>query len=212
MQLGRIRVTPWGRLFPAEREHRRLHRLCRYCASSAHSVNSCPILLSRGSSPRAPGGVVSPTRGFRVSRLVTSQPPTSVARFPVSLAWQGQTLTIPALIDSGADESFVDLQYAQEVGLPVSALKRPLSAFALNGHTMGPITHRTQSLNRTVSGDHVENIRPLRHPLPGRPIHPGQTLVGASHPPRLLEFWAYSQLERRLPGLLPSARPDLHPG
>ena len=47
-------------------------------------------------------------------------------------------------------------------GLPVSALQRPLAAFALNGHKLGPISHRTLPLTLTVSGDgeHVESIRP----------------------------------------------------
>ena len=170
MHVGRIRVTPRGRLSPAEHERRRLHKLCMYCASSAHTVRSCPILRPKMFSSRAPGGVVSPTLGFRVSRITTSQPRTSVARFPVTLSWEGQSLTIPALIDSGADESFVDLQYAQKVGLPVSALQRPLSAFALNGRTMGPVTHRTQPLTLTVSGDHVESIRPYIIHSPDTPF------------------------------------------
>ena len=49
MQLGRIRLTSRGRLSPTERERRRLHGLCTYCASSTHSIGSCPIC-----SPRCP--------------------------------------------------------------------------------------------------------------------------------------------------------------
>ena len=168
IRLGRIRVTPRGRLSQAERERRRLHGLCRYCASSTHTVRSCPILCPKMSSSRAPGGEVSPARSFRVRSLITSQPRASVARFPVTLSWEGQSHEILALIDSGADESFVDLQYAQRVGLPVSALQRPLSAFALNGHNLGPISHRTQPL--TVSGDHVESIRPYIIHSPDAPF------------------------------------------
>ena len=171
MQLGRIRLTSRGRLSPTERERRRLHGLCTYCASSTHSIGSCPILLSKVSTPRSPGGAVSSTRGFRVSCLTTtSQPRTSVALFPVTLAWQGQTRTVPALIDSGADESFIDLQYARKVGLPVSPLKRPLPASALNGHPLGPITHRAHPITLTVSGNHVERICPYIIHSPGTPF------------------------------------------
>ena len=171
MQLGRIRVTSRGRLSPAERRHRRLHGLCLYCAASAHTVHSCPILRSKVSSSRTPGGVASPTQGFRVSRLSTPQPFTARgASFPVTLTWEGQSLTIPAFIDSGADESFIDLQFALKFGLPVSALQRPLPAFALNGHALGPVTHRTQPLTLTVSGDHVESIRPYVTHSPGTPF------------------------------------------
>ena len=171
MQLGRIRLNSRGRLSPAEREHRRLHELCMYCASSAHRVRSCPILLSKGSTSRPPRGAVSSTQGFRVSHLTTtSQPCTSFSRVPVTLAWQGQTLTVPALIDSGADESFIDLQYARRVGLPMSPLRRPLPASALNGHPLGPITHRAHPITLTVSGNHVESICPYIIHSPGTPF------------------------------------------
>lgn len=67
-----------------------------------------------------------------MSRLLNPQSLFSKARFLVTLAWQGQTLSTPALIDSGA-ESFIDHQYALEVGLPIAPLERSLSAFALDG-------------------------------------------------------------------------------
>ena len=57
MQLGRARLTT------AEREHRRLQGLCMYCASSAHSVDSCPALTSRGSSARLPKDRAHPLGG-----------------------------------------------------------------------------------------------------------------------------------------------------
>ena len=171
MQLGRIRVTSRGRLSQAERRHRRLNGLCLYCAASAHTVHSCPILHSKRSSPRTPGGVVSSPQGFRVSRLTTPQPfNPSGASFPVTLAWGGQSLTIPAFIDSGADESFIDHQFALKLGIPVSALQRSLPAFALNGHSLGPVTHQAQPLTLTISGDHVESIRPYVTHSPGTPF------------------------------------------
>ena len=57
MQLGRARLTS------AEREHRRLQGLCMYCASSAHSVDSCPILPSRASPARLPKDRAHPLGG-----------------------------------------------------------------------------------------------------------------------------------------------------
>jgi len=78
-----------------------------YCASSTHTVTSCPAVPPRAYSTWTPNGVGSPARGYRVSWLITA-----AARFSATLTWQGQTLTVPLLIDSGADESFVDLQFA----------------------------------------------------------------------------------------------------
>jgi len=95
-----------------------------------------------------------------VSRLINPQSQSCAAKFSVTLSWQEQTITVPALIDSGADESFVDRRYAEERRFPLALLDCPLSAFALDGHPMGPITHRTQPLNLTMSGNHVEIIRP----------------------------------------------------
>ena len=57
MQLGRARLTP------AERGYRRLQGLCMYCASSAHSVDSCPILPSRASSAQQPKDRAHPLGG-----------------------------------------------------------------------------------------------------------------------------------------------------
>ena len=105
-----------------------------------------------------------------MSRLFDPQSLSSKARFIVTLAWQGQALSTPALIDSGADESFIDHQYALEVGLPIAPLEKSLSAFALDGHPMGPVTHRCDTLTLTVSGNHVESIRPYIINSPDTPF------------------------------------------
>jgi len=105
-----------------------------------------------------------------VSRLINPLSLTNAAKFSATLAWQGQRLTMPVLIDSGADKSFVDHRYAQEARLPLALLGKPLSAFALDGHPMGPITHRTQPLTLTVSGNHIESIRPYVIHSPDTPF------------------------------------------
>ena len=105
-----------------------------------------------------------------MSRLSNPQSTSSKARFVVTLAWSGHKLTVPAIIDSGADESFIDQHYAQEKGVPITPLERTLSAFALDGHPMGPITHRCEALTLTVSGNHVENIRPYVTASPDTPF------------------------------------------
>jgi len=48
MQLRRARLTP------TEREHRRRHGLCMYCASSAHTITSCPAASSGAYNPGTP--------------------------------------------------------------------------------------------------------------------------------------------------------------
>jgi len=103
-----------------------------------------------------------------VSRLVN--PASNAAKFSATLSWQEQRITVPLLIDSGAGESFIDHQYAREKRLPLVLLDSPLMTFALDGHPMGPITHRTQPLTLTMSGNHVEIIRPYVIHSPDTPF------------------------------------------
>ena len=103
----------------------------------------------------------------RISRSPTSTDP---AKFKAHLSWQGGTLSIDTLIDSGADESLIDHQLASQANIPLIALTEPIPAFALDGHKIGLITHRTQLLKMTLSGNHVEEIHFHVLPSPGTPL------------------------------------------
>jgi len=194
---------------PTGEEPRQLGRVC----SPAHTIASCPAASSGAYYPGTPPrGVDSPAPGYRVSRLINPLSLTNAAKFSATLAWQEQRLTMPVLIDSGADESFVDHRYAQEARLPLVLLEKPLSAFALDGHPMGPC-------HPSDSAPHSHGVReprrehpPLRHPLPRHPVHSGTPLAGTPHPPRLLEDREHSRLEYHLPRPLPPGRPDTLPG
>jgi len=84
----------------------------------------------------------SPASGYRVSQLINPLSLSNAAKFSATLSWQEQRITVLVLIDCW---------YAQEKRLPLVLLEIPLSAFALDGNPMGPITHRTQPLTLTVS-------------------------------------------------------------
>jgi len=73
--------------------------------------------VSQGVLHRDAKRVGSPVRGYWVSRMTNPHSLTTSARFSATLTWQGQTLTVPVLIDSRADESFVDLQYERRFSL-----------------------------------------------------------------------------------------------
>ena len=79
-------------------------------------------------------------------------------RFPVTITWADQTLSIGALIDSGADDNLIDLEFAVQSGIPLVPLPSPLSVQALNGNYLGKVTHQTTSLSLAISGNHVETI------------------------------------------------------
>ena len=79
--------------------------------------------------------------------------------FPASLAWGLESLMVGALLDLGADECLIDVTLACQAGIPLEPMDATLSAQALDGHSLGKITHRTSPLSLTLSGNHVETIQ-----------------------------------------------------
>ena len=95
-----------------------------------------------------------------MSRTYTRSPsPEPNQLFPASLAWGLESLTVRALVDSGADECLIDVSLARQAGIPLEPLETALSAQALDGHPLGKITHRTSPISLTLSGNHVETIQ-----------------------------------------------------
>ena len=92
----------------------------------------------------------------------TSIPTSSVLKnnhFPVTITWGNQTLSIGALIDSGADDCLIDHEFAVQAGIPLSNLSSPLSVQALNGQLLDKVTKQTAPLTLVTSGNHSETIR-----------------------------------------------------
>ncbi|KAJ2607317.1 hypothetical protein H4S08_004867 [Coemansia sp. RSA 1365] len=48
MEIDAVRTAPRGPLTHAEREHRRMHNLCYYCAQNGHIARECPRKQNRG--------------------------------------------------------------------------------------------------------------------------------------------------------------------
>ena len=134
MQLGRSRLTQ------AVREHRMQNKLCLYCGKSGHFIQTCDVRPKRR--PDSLKGSVLVSHTILPDRSVLSE-----NRFPVSLAWADQTLSVGALVDSGADDNLIDLEFATQSGISLVPLPAPLSIQALNGNHLGKVTHQT-----TLSG------------------------------------------------------------
>lgn len=62
------------------------------------------------------------------------------------------------LVDSGADEIFMDWRLADQLGLQRIPLTKPLEASALDGRLLCCVTHRTQTVQLTMAGNHTESI------------------------------------------------------
>ncbi|KAL2083808.1 hypothetical protein ACEWY4_021581, partial [Coilia grayii] len=72
--------------------------------------------------------------------------------------WGRQHRTFQVLIDSGADESFIDASLASQLNIPTSPIQTPLVARALNGTLLGKVSHTTSPLSLSLSGNHKESI------------------------------------------------------
>ena len=81
--------------------------------------------------------------------------------FDVILLWVDQSKSCRVLIDSGADESFMDATLVSELGISTQLLSVPMDARALDGRTIGRVTHSTVPINLHVSGTHSESIQLL---------------------------------------------------
>ncbi|KAJ8012622.1 hypothetical protein DPEC_G00044780 [Dallia pectoralis] len=76
-----------------------------------------------------------------------------------TLSWEQQSLQLSALVDSGADENFLDSNLVSQAGIPVEVLPAPLNAHALNGELLARVSHRTIPLSLHLSGNHTETIQ-----------------------------------------------------
>ena len=56
--------------------------------------------------------------------------------------------TVPALLDSGANATFIDVSVAERLGLPLTPLKTPIRIFNVDGsrNSAGDVTHTTTVL------------------------------------------------------------------
>ena len=79
--------------------------------------------------------------------------------FLATLAWDKETLSVGALIDSGADGCLMDISLARRAGIPLVPLDHALTPQAIDGHSMGTISFSTEPLTLTLSGNHSESIR-----------------------------------------------------
>lgn len=71
-----------------------------------------------------------------------------------TISWTPSTLPISILVDSGADDNFIESDFAAQSGIPSQLLPHPKRVFALDGS----VTHRTITVSLQLSGNHHEAI------------------------------------------------------
>lgn len=83
-------------------------------------------------------------------------PPRLTLSAKISVPSESHSLSV--LIDSGAEQSLIDSDLVQQLGLKTEPLPHALRVTALSGQRLPDITHITESLILTLSSNHSEEI------------------------------------------------------
>lgn len=77
-------------------------------------------------------------------------------------------------MDSGADENFLDVNFASQAGIISEPLVKPMDADALDGRLLARVTHKTCPVLLILSGNHREQMQFHLITSPLAPIILGQ--------------------------------------
>ena len=84
--------------------------------------------------------------------------PAKRSLLPIMLLLSDGAHPLTALIDSGADESFICTATARQLNISVLPLEQPLLTSAINGRSLMRITHVTEPIGVRISGNHSEHL------------------------------------------------------
>lgn len=68
------------------------------------------------------------------------------------------TYPLQILIDSGADDNFIDSGIISKLSIPTVELANSKEVLALDGRLLAEVTHRTAPITLTISGNHQETV------------------------------------------------------
>ncbi|KAI3370806.1 hypothetical protein L3Q82_007124 [Scortum barcoo] len=128
--------------------------------------------------------------GILAGRVQSPRGSLTRLQIPATICFQLQRFSLQALIDSGAEENFIDEQAAEQAGIPSEPLERPRNALAVDGRILAQVTHRTLPVKLVLSGNHVESIQLLVISSPATPLIIGYPWL-ATHNPHM--DWAVGE-------------------
>ncbi|KAJ0068821.1 hypothetical protein NL108_011442 [Boleophthalmus pectinirostris] len=114
-----------------------------------------------------------------VSKNPTDQPRLLL---PATLCLHNQSLPLQALLDSGAEQNFMDSDLILQAGISIEPLPEPIQVSALNGTVLAKITHHTVPLHLILSGNHHEVTRFFVFSAPLTPIVLGYSWLKIHNP------------------------------
>lgn len=109
-------------------------------------------------------------RGALMSRTTTSITSPTRIQLQGVLSWRLQTLPLQVLVDSGSDDSFIDISIVNQTHIPTLPLPAPKEVFALDGRLLAHVTHHTVPLSLLLSGNHSEKNHLPVIPSPQSPV------------------------------------------
>ena len=95
---------------------------------------------------------------------------TARIQVPAVLQFNQQSYPLEALIDSGAEESFLDQEVIKRLNIATRPIDPPLAVSALNGRSLPRITRITEPLSLLVSGNHREYVQFFVFTCPDSPL------------------------------------------
>ncbi|KAJ0066591.1 hypothetical protein NL108_015344 [Boleophthalmus pectinirostris] len=128
MQEGRLGPTP------EERQRRLSQNLCLYCGQAGHILVQCSARLKGAGSSVSGGALVSHT---------PTDPSSKRIQLKGTVTWSQTSFPLQALVDSGADDNFIDSAFVSLCNIPIDPLPEPKKVFTLDGKLLASVTHRT---------------------------------------------------------------------
>uniref|UniRef100_A0A3P9J222 ribonuclease H n=1 Tax=Oryzias latipes TaxID=8090 RepID=A0A3P9J222_ORYLA len=144
MQVGHSKLSA------EERQRRRMEGSCFYCGAQGHLVSQCKRRLNSTDTPLS-----DRPRG----KYFSAQTSATFLYLPVKICTKTDIHSTRALIDSGAEQSLIDLDLVASLRLPTEPLETPVEASGLGGQPLSRITHRTKPVQILISGNHRENMQ-----------------------------------------------------
>ncbi|SAL96232.1 hypothetical protein, partial, partial [Absidia glauca] len=134
----------YGKLTNEERERRMKNRLCLYCGKPGHVVNQC--LRKPNSPPRRPQHIshTAPDLHLRQEHFTLR----------VTIAFDQSSITVPALIDTGAHSCFMSEALVKQNNIPCKKKPEPIPIHTIDGSPLSGdgITHETMPIELIIDG------------------------------------------------------------
>lgn len=135
--------------------------LCIYCAKSGHLIAQCLVKPRSARLPAASNALVSDIR--------PSSPQHRLC-LPAFISYLVGSVSVGVLVDSGADDIFINREFTQCVDWPLTPINCPRPVKAVNNSLIESVTHQIATLSLTVSGNHREHITFLVISSPSSPV------------------------------------------